>query len=84
MTNKEQEITWDLTELFHQHQRPIRRKSQLMKQKLLRMTFEKNYRGKIATLDPTSLLSCLRELEAFDVKIWRSFRFLQACLFQLT
>ena len=67
MINKEQEITWDLTTLYNSVNDPSIEKS-INEAKAFADTFEKNYRGKIATFDPTILLSCLREMEAFYLK----------------
>ncbi len=61
------EISWDLTELFPSVNDPSIEKS-LNETKAFAETFEKAYRGKIANLDPTKLLQCLRELESFYVK----------------
>ena len=68
MTNKQQEITWDLTELFPSINDPSVEKA-INEAKVFADAFEKSYRGKIASLDPASLLRCIRELEAFDVKL---------------
>ncbi len=67
MTNKEQEITWDLTALYPSINDPLIEKA-INETKTFADTFESAYRGKISTLDPTKLLQCLRELESFYVK----------------
>ncbi len=67
MTNNKQEITWDLTPLYLSINDQAVEKT-ISEAKVFADNFEKNYRGKIATLDPASLLSCLRELEAFYVR----------------
>jgi oligoendopeptidase F len=67
MTNKEQEITWDLTALYPSINDPSIEKA-INETKTFADAFEKAYRGKISTLDPTKLLQCLRELESFYVK----------------
>ncbi len=68
MTNKEQEVTWDLTELFPSINDPSVEKA-INEAKVFADAFEKKYRGKIASLDSASLLQCIRELEAFEVKL---------------
>jgi oligoendopeptidase F len=68
MTNKEQEVTWDLTGLFPSINDASVEKA-FNEIKVLADTFEKAYRGKIASLDPANLLRCIRELEAFEVKV---------------
>jgi len=66
MTDKQQEVTWDLTELFPSISDPSVEKA-INEAKVFADNFEKKYRGKIASLDPASLLRCIQELEAFDV-----------------
>ena len=68
MNSTEQEITWDLTELFPSINDASVEKA-INEAKSLADTFEKSYRGKIASLAPASLLQCIRELEAFEVKL---------------
>jgi oligoendopeptidase F len=68
MANKEHEVTWDLTELFPSINDASVEKA-INEAKALADVFEKSYRGKIASLDPASLLRCIRELEAFEVKL---------------
>ena len=63
-----EDVTWNLTELCPSLNDPSVEVT-ISEAKALADTFEKTYRGKIAQLDPASLLRCLRELEAFDVKI---------------
>jgi oligoendopeptidase F len=67
MSNKEQEIIWDLSELFISVKDPSLEKT-IKDMTSLADDFEKKYRGKIATLDPTKLLLCLKELESFNIK----------------
>jgi oligoendopeptidase F len=67
MTIKEREITWDLTELFPSVSDPSVFGA-IEEAKVSADTFEKKYRGKIGSLTPAELLSCLREIEDFDVK----------------
>lgn len=68
MTNTQQEVTWDLTELFPSVNDDSVEKA-INETKALADTFEKTYRAKIATLNPANLLRCLNELEAFDAKL---------------
>ncbi len=68
MTNTEQEVTWDLTELFPSINDASVEKA-IDETKVLADVFEKAYRGKIAVLDPANLLRCLRELETFEAKL---------------
>ncbi len=68
MTDKEQEITWDLTELFPENNNSSIDKK-INETKALADIFAKKYRGKITSFDPPSLLSCLQELEDFYIKI---------------
>jgi oligoendopeptidase F len=68
MTNKQQEVTWDLTELFPSISDPSIEKA-INEAKVFADNFEKQYREKIASLDPASLLRCIQELEAFDVEL---------------
>ena len=68
MTNRVQEVVWDLTELFQSISDPSVEKA-VNEAKVLADNFEKRYREKIASLDPASLLRCIRELEAFDVEL---------------
>jgi oligoendopeptidase F len=67
LTDKEQEITWDLTALYSGINDPAVEKA-INETKTFADSFEKAYRGKVGTLDPTKLLQCLRELESFYVK----------------
>jgi oligoendopeptidase F len=67
MTSKEQEVAWNLTELFPSINDPSVEKA-IGEAKALADAFEKAYRGKIAQLDPAFLLRCLRELESSYVK----------------
>ena len=68
MTSKEQEVSWNLTELFPSVNDPSVEKA-IGEAKALADAFEKAYRGKIIRLDPANLLRCLGELEAFYVKL---------------
>jgi len=68
MTGKEHEITWNLAELFPSVKDPTVENA-INDAKTLADAFEKVYRGKIAALSPSQLSGCLRELEAFDVKL---------------
>ena len=68
MTGKEREITWNLAELFPSVKDPAVEKA-IDEAKTTADAFEKAYRGKIASLSPAQLSGCLRELEAFDVKL---------------
>ena len=63
-----QEIKWDLSELFPNVTDP-KVEQAITQAKASAESFEKAYRGKIATLTPNSLLQCLRELEAFEAKL---------------
>ncbi len=67
MINKEQEITWDLSELFASINDPSVEKT-INEAKDFADNFEKKYRGKIADFYPASLLNCLMEMESFYVK----------------
>ena len=60
----EQEVTWDLTELFPSINDPSVEKA-INEAKVFADAFEKKYRGKIASLDPASLLQCIRETGGF-------------------
>jgi oligoendopeptidase F len=66
MTSEKQEILWDLSELFPSPNDASVEKA-LNEAKAWADNFEKVYRGKIAHLSPNLLLSCLRELETFEV-----------------
>jgi oligoendopeptidase F len=68
MNSKEQEITWDLTELFPGLTDPSIEQA-ITEIKASAEAFEKMYRGKIVALTPNSLLQCLRELEVFEAKL---------------
>ena len=67
MNNNEQEISWDLSELFQSVNDPSIEKT-ITEMKTFADNFEKKYRGKIASIDPTKLLTCFGELESFYVK----------------
>ena len=68
MTSKEQEVSWNLAELFPSLNDPSVEKA-IGEAKALADAFEMAYRGKITQLDPANLLRCLPELEAFYVKL---------------
>jgi len=68
MASKRQEVVWNLTELFSSINDPSVER-ELNEAKSMADTFEKSYRGRIAHLDPPRLLSCIHELEDFEVKI---------------
>jgi oligoendopeptidase F len=68
MSNKEQEVTWDLMELFPSITDPSVEKA-INEAKVLADAFETKYREKIASLDSAGLLRCILELEAFDVNL---------------
>ena len=68
MTGEEQEVSWNLTELFTSVNDPSVDKA-ISKARALADAFEKAYRAKIVQLDQASLLRCLRELEAFYVNL---------------
>jgi oligoendopeptidase F len=67
MTSKT-EITWDLSELFPSITDPSVEQASTQV-KTLAIKFEEAYKGKIAALTASSLLQCLRELEAFEAKL---------------
>jgi oligoendopeptidase F len=68
LINKEQEITWDLSELFSSINDPSIEKA-INEARVSADIYEKAYRGKIASFDSANLLTCLQEMEKFDVKI---------------
>jgi oligoendopeptidase F len=68
MTSTNQEITWDLRELFPSTTDASVEKA-LNAAKTFADDFEKKYRGKIASLDPINLIRCIHELEDFDVEL---------------
>jgi oligoendopeptidase F len=62
------QITWNLTEIFSSLNDP--KIQQTMDEITVEVAaFEKQYKGKIATLTAPQLLQCLRELEAMEVKL---------------
>ncbi len=61
------QITWNLTSLFTDPSDP-KIEQAIHETTAHTDTFEKNYRGKIATLSPEALLECLQEVEAFEAK----------------
>ena len=63
----DKEITWNLTALFPGATDPSVEKA-ITEAKALANDFEKKYHGRIGSLDPANLLTCLQEIEAFDVK----------------
>jgi oligoendopeptidase F len=62
------QITWDLTELFQNVTDP-KIEQTIAEVIQTAEAFESKYKGKIASLSATDLLSCFRELETFDVAI---------------
>jgi oligoendopeptidase F len=68
MTNTQQEVSWDLTELFPNINDTSVEKT-ISESKSLADAFEKTYRGKIAVLNSVNLLRCLQELEVFEAKL---------------
>ena len=68
MNNTQKEANWDLTALFPSLTDPSVELA-IREVKSSVETFEKTYRGKIATLKPTSLLQCFRELESFEARL---------------
>jgi len=68
MVSKQQEVTWDLTELFLSINDASVEKA-INDARAFANNFEEKYREKIASLDPVDLLRCVQELEAFDVKL---------------
>ncbi len=62
-----QQVTWNLTELFQSLTDP--KIDQAIKEaEATADAFEKTYRGKIAVLSAKDLLSCFRDVEAFEAK----------------
>ena len=68
MTNTQQQITWDLTELFPSITDPKINQA-IINATALADTFEKTYRGKITSLTAIGLLKCLQDMEVFQTKI---------------
>jgi oligoendopeptidase F len=62
-----QEVIWDLSELFPSTTDPKINQA-IQEVMVLANTFEMNYRGKIADLNPDGLLQCIRSLETFRAK----------------
>jgi oligoendopeptidase F len=67
MAMAQNEVSWDLTELFPSVNDPTVEKA-INQAKALANDFEKAYRGKISQLNPSDLLACLRNMEDFEVK----------------
>jgi len=67
MTSKDEEVTWDLKALFPSINDPSIEKA-ISEAKSSADSFERNYRGKIGSINADGLLRCFRELEDFDVK----------------
>ncbi len=65
---KEQEITWNLSELFPDITDASVEQA-LRDAAAWADAFEKKYRGKIASFSPQNLLDCIREFEAFQAKL---------------
>ncbi|MGO8806756.1 MAG: M3 family oligoendopeptidase [Candidatus Bathyarchaeia archaeon] len=68
MSDEKKEIPWDLTELFSSPNDPSIEKA-LAEARTWANDFENAYRGKIASLNPAHLLSCLQDLESFNLKM---------------
>ncbi len=68
MLTTEKEPTWDLTPLFQNATDPAIEKA-TAEVTTLAEDFEKNYRGKIGTLNAPNLQTCLRTLETFEEKV---------------
>jgi oligoendopeptidase F len=66
LTNNQQ-ITWDLTELFPGITDPKVNQA-IAEATALADAFEKTYRGKITSLSADGLLQCLQDVEAFETK----------------
>ena len=64
---QQQELNWDLTALFPSITAPSI-DSAFSTASTLAEVFEKKYRGKIATLTPIQLLTCLKEYESFSIQ----------------
>ena len=64
----QREINWDLTELFTSITDPSVEQS-ICSASASAEIFEKRYRGKISSLSPNDLLSCLQAFEAFQMQI---------------
>ncbi|MGD6933629.1 MAG: M3 family oligoendopeptidase [Candidatus Bathyarchaeia archaeon] len=62
-----QQVTWDLTELFSDINDP-KISQAIIQATEMASAFEKKYRGKITSLTPEGLLSCLRGIEDFNKK----------------
>lgn len=61
------QITWDLTELFPSLTNP-KVDQTIAEAKALADSFEKAYRGKIASLSAEDLMRCFEDIEAFEAK----------------
>ena len=61
------QITWDLTELFPSITNP-KVDQAIAEAKALADSFEKTYRGKIASLSAEDLMRCFQDIEAFEAK----------------
>jgi oligoendopeptidase F len=62
------QVTWDLTELFPSITDP-KVDQTIADATVTAGIFEKNYRGKIPSLSAEGLLLCLRDIEAFELKL---------------
>src|ERR1035437_1141960 len=62
-----QQVTWDLTQLFSSITDP-KVEQAISEAAAMANTFEKTYRGKIASLSADGLLQCLRDVEVFEAK----------------
>jgi oligoendopeptidase F len=63
-----QQVTWDLSELFSGITDPKIQES-ISQARAIADEFEKKYRDKIICLSAEGLLECIRDIEAFEVKI---------------
>ena len=61
------QVTWDLTELFPSINDP-KVDQAIAEAAVAANVFEKTYRGKIASLSAEGLLTCLNDIEAFELK----------------
>ncbi len=78
----QREINWHLTELFTSITDPSVEQSICLASASAEI-FEKQYRGKISSLSPNDLLSCLQALKYFRCKL-ETFHYSQVYPFQQT
>ncbi|HLN44946.1 MAG TPA: M3 family oligoendopeptidase [Candidatus Sulfotelmatobacter sp.] len=64
----QKQITWDLSELFRSITDP-KIDEAITEAKVFADAFERNYHGKISSLTADSLLKCLKDIEAFAMRI---------------